>query len=275
MIIGFHISKEKTFLETVQQIPLLCKGKMTTAQIFTSSPKNFEVAKIDDKDAANTKKFIIKHDIPLFVHGKYIINLASPKAFAHHLYSLQLKNAAKIGAEGCIVHMGKQTTQSLDDALANMENAIRVCFKKAPEGTIILETSSGAGSEMLSQIADLRKFYNRFTQSEKNKLRFCIDTCHIFAAGHDIRTSEKAFQFLKTWKKYFGYKKLAVIHLNDSLGDLNSHVDRHAPVGKGKIGYEGLIFIARFAKVNNIPLILERGSTVCCNEIDEIKNKLK
>ena len=275
LIIGFHIPKEKTFLATVQQIPIVCKSagisNITTAQIFTSSPKNFDIAKIDDKDAKATEKYLKDHDFPLFVHGKYVINLASPKAFGYHVYSGQLRNAFKIGAEGCIVHMGKSTTQTIDEALDNMENNLRKAMAKAPEGTVILETSSGSGSEMLSQIPDLHKFYRRFKAKNNKKIQFCIDTCHIFAAGYDIRTSAGAFSFLKMWKKFFGYKKLAVIHLNDSRGALGSRVDRHAPIGKGEIGYGGLVFFSRFAKENKIPLILERGSTACCEEVKEIR----
>lgn len=275
MIIGFHIPKQKTFLETVQQIPELCDRNINCAQIFTSSPKNFDITKIDPEDAKETRKYLEKHDYPLFVHGKYVINLASPKPVMHHIYSEQLKNSAKIGAEGCIVHMGKSTTQTLDQALDNMENNLKKAFKKAPEGTIILETSTGAGTEMLSKIPDLRAFLKRFTTTQRNKFRFCIDTCHIFAAGYDIRTSDKAFEFLKMWKKNIGFKRLAVIHLNDSLGDLGSRVDRHAPIGQGKIGMEGLVFFSKFAKKNKIPLILERGSSVCCQEIKELKSNVK
>ena len=274
MIIGFHIPKQKTFLETVQQIPKLCASENTNinaAQIFTSSPKNFDTVIIDDDDAKKTKKYLKKHDFPLFVHGKYIINLANPKPFGYHVYSKQLQNSAKIGGKGCIVHMGKSTTLTIDDALNNMENNLKKAMKKAPEGIVILETSSGAGTEMLSKLPDLHKFYKRFKGDYKERIRFCIDTCHIFAAGYDISSTDGAFNFLKLWKKLFGFKTLAVIHLNDSKGKLGSRVDRHEAIGKGEIGYEGLIFFCKFAKERNIPLILERGSKACCEEVNEIR----
>jgi deoxyribonuclease-4 len=275
MIIGFHIPKLKTFLETVKQIPKICdkseKKLINTCQIFTSSPKSSELENISNEDAKATKEFINKHDFPLFVHGKYIINLSSPKAYAHHAYSIQLESAYKLGAEGCIVHMGKSVGQTIEVALDNMESNLKKCMKKSPNGTIILETSCGAGSELLSNISDLYEFYNRFTKNEKKRIKFCIDTCHIFAAGYDITTSDKAAEFLKQWKKYFGFKTLALFHLNDSNGNLGSHLDRHAPIGKGNIGYEGLIFICRFAQRFSIPLILERGTESCCNEIKKIK----
>jgi len=217
-----------------------------------------------------TQKYLKKYDYPLFVHGKYVINLASPKPVVHHIYSEQLKNTAKIGAEGCVVHMGKSTTLTIAEALNNMEKNLKKSMAKAGCGTIILETSCGAGTELLSKIPDLRTFLKRFTAEQKKKFRFCIDTCHIFAAGYDIRTQDQVFEFLKMWKKNIGFKRLALIHLNDSLGKLDSHVDRHAPIGDGEIGLEGLLFFSSFATANNIPMILERGATVCCEEIDKL-----
>lgn len=285
LIIGFHLSKKKTFLETVQQIPDLCtknnlKKTINTAQIFTSSPQSSQIAEIANEDATATAEYLHKHDFPLFVHSKYIINLASPKAFlGHHVFAKQITNSFKIGAEGCIVHMGKSTTQPLAAALDNMENNLKKAMDKALDGIVILETSSGQGSEMLYNIDDLHAFYKRFSRKSneksnenyKKRIRFCIDTCHIFAAGYDIRTTDGAHDFLKKWKRLFGFKKLTVIHLNDSLGKLGSRVDRHAPVGKGEIGYEGLVFFCRFAKENGIPLILERGVSTCCPEVKKIR----
>ena len=114
---------------------------------------------------------------------------------------------------------------------------------------IILETAAGQGTELLTNIYNLINFYEKFSNEEKEILKICIDTCHIYSAGHDIREEEQVELFIKILKKGIGMKNIALIHLNDSKREFNSHVDRHEKLGKGTIGLEGLKEIPWIRKI--------------------------
>ena len=107
----------------------------------------------------------------------------------------------------------------------------------------IIETSSGQGSETLTKLEDLAHFINKFKNTKyENRIKLCIDTCHIFAAGYDIRDKNKFNEFIKLFDKLIGLDKVILVHLNDSKEDLNSHKDRHESIGKGKIGSKRIKF---------------------------------
>jgi deoxyribonuclease-4 len=176
----------------------------------------------------------------------------------------------------------------IEEALQNMyENITIVISKVFHVGTssqkrkilkIILETSSGQGSELLTKIPDIGSFYKRFSSQQRKHIRFCIDTCHIFAAGYDIRTEEGVKEFLLLWEKHIGLENIILIHLNDSEMPLGSNRDRHAAIGSGYItnkkldgSMDGIKYIVNFANKMNIPMILERGSKNTKAEITKVK----
>lgn len=260
---------------------------------MTSSPKNSHLASISKKEADECLDYVIDNNLFLMSHSKYILNLASSKAWVHHAYSTQLENAYKLGGSTSVIHLGKQCKMTFDEAYKNTITNIKKTIKKVFSGVnakekkkylrISIETSSGQGSEMLTQIEELGQLYKEFTAAEKKLITFVIDTCHIFAAGYDIRTKKGAKSYISKWKKEIGLNRVIAIHLNDSLSPLGSKVDRHGQFGKGYItnpelggSSEGIKEIIRIAKERSIPLILERGATPITEvkkEIDMIKSK--
>lgn len=271
MIIGSHLPKQKTFCETVEQIG---KNKLEVGQIFNGSPRSDKTGIITDEDAKCVRTYLEKNDFLLFIHSSYIINL-SKKGYSHIILIKELEDSIKLGAEGCIIHQGKSVELPEYQAIDNYRENIKKCIKKVPKATIILETSAGQGTELFYKLEDLAKFYHSFNKKEKNHLMFCIDTCHIFAAGYDISTSKNALIFLKLWKKLIGLRKIACIHFNNSKDVLGSKVDRHAQIYDGKIGIEGLKLFIKFAIQMKIPIILERGNNIAIKEIKEIKSWIK
>jgi len=236
-------------------------------------------------DAAATKEFVKAHKIVLVSHLKYIYNFARPHS-GKMLYTIkvavnELANIAQLGGIGGVLHFGKSVDIPIKEALNNMYlNILDVIgqIKDLPI-KLILETSSGQGSEMLTDVRDIGEFYKRFTPVQQEKLGFCIDTCHIFAAGYDIRTVAGAKSFLKLWKKNIGLEKISLCHLNDSKTQLNSRKDRHEHFGEGYItnpelggSDKGIELIVKVLTKLGVPMILERGVSVNVGEIDFVRS---
>jgi deoxyribonuclease IV len=285
LYVGAHVAKEDTYLRTVKKIIPLGGNAI---QIFVSSPKSFKIHTISESDAAATREFLKWKKFPMLSHAKYTINLSKKGGASHHFYQQELNLTYQLGGFGSVVHMGKCVGLLPKEAIENMYHNLRKTIEKvfpndAPTEKkkyfkIILETSAGCGSELFSNIKDLGKFYKGFTKAEQKYIKFCIDTCHIFAAGYDIRTKHGAIDFLEEFNNQIGLKNVVVFHLNDSKEPLGSHKDRHESIGAGYIGSSalggslgGFKEIIRYAKTARIPLILERGQQTTKEEIQFVK----
>ena len=124
---------------------------------------------------------------------------------------------------------------------------------------IILETSTGQGTELLSNLDEFADFYNKFTDDEKNYLKICIDTCHVFSAGYSLKSKTDVQKYIKIVEKYIGWNNVILIHLNDSKKDCGCGVDRHENLCKGCIGKDddsGFKFFVKHCINKNIPIPL-------------------
>jgi deoxyribonuclease-4 len=178
-----------------------------------------------------------------FIHSPYIINLCTP--LDTQLLIKNLTYATRIGARGVVVHVGKSTTQPLDTALETMRTNLQVAMEHATfVCPILLETPAGQGTEVL---CTLQAFVGFVEQINDPRLRICVDTCHVFACGHD---PNEYIQQTPT-------DLIKLIHFNDSAAACGSCLDRHALVGEGHIGLETMTAIAEYAKGRSIPMLIE------------------
>ena len=263
--IGRHINISHGFLTAVHHAHSLGCNIM---QIFLGPPQ-----RISFKARSNTElhKFgleLQKYDMEMVIHGSYAINLCHPAGsarFKSSIKSLQqdLMAASLIGdrCAGVIIHMGKNIADNKIDNKTAIDNYIiglKTALKATPfETTIILETGASQGTEVGSKIDGLATIYWSLTEKERERITFCIDTCHIWATGYDISTTAGVNSFFKEFDKKLGIDKIACIHFNDSKTALNSHVDRHADLAYGFIGEAGLKAFAHKASKYQIPIIME------------------
>ena len=173
---------------------------------------------------------------------------ADNDAYGTRLLCKNLQYATAIGARGVVVHVGKSTTQTVPVAIAamceNLREAVEFATADCP---ILLETPAGQGTEVLRTWADFAGFVAEFNDP---RLRICVDTCHVFATGH------QPLNFIKELtEKYPGFTQL--IHFNDSATPCGSCVDRHAFIGQGHVGIDQMCLIAHYAKSYAIPMIIE------------------
>lgn len=269
LILGAHLSKSKYgYLATIAQI-LTLGGQAIS--IFLGSPQKLEMITINPDESDTIAKYVKANKIYLFAHAKYLYNLAKPYdgkyKYMIKCYINEMNLIHQMGGRGSVIHFGKSVGLEPSEAVLNTVTNIKIILKKANPGTdIILETSSGQGSEMFTKVPEIGLLWSQFTAAEKKRIKFCIDTCHIFAAGYDIRTRAGVINYLEEWKKAkIGLNHFALIHFNDSATSLGSNRDRHAAFGTGYItdihkggSWVGIKFLIKFCQRKSIPLILER-----------------
>ena len=263
--IGRHISISHGFLGIPSMVHHLGYNFF---QIFMKSPESLTLKMRNKEDLAEFALELEKYHLEMVIHGSYAINLAQPvksKKFVSSVRSLvqDLESAAIIGnrCKGVIIHMGKNVPEnkiSYERAVDNYIGGLALALKDSPPPTvIILETGAGQGSQITNKIGDLAELYWRMNPEQRSRIKFCIDICHIWAVGYDISSAQGVRKFFDEFSKKIGLDKIACIHFNDSKTPLGSKVDRHADLGYGLIGTEGLKAVAKFAFKHKISLVAE------------------
>lgn len=227
---------------------------------------------ISDQQAKQIKEYCKNTNFLLVIHSPYILDFCKTpppsmrNMWAANLLIDDLKITKKLGGIGCVIHMGRQQEeQTLKDAYANMVASIDYVLSKAPMGPkVILETSSAEGTKIGGKLECFAKLYNSFSDKSKKRLGLCVDTCHIFVAGHPIHTPKGMNEYFTKFNKLIGLKNLTLFHLNDSKTPFESHSDRHAGLLEGHIFFEdlggnrgSLDEIVKVAVKNKVPIILE------------------
>jgi deoxyribonuclease-4 len=197
----------------------------------------------------------------VFAHSGYLINLAATSDDFHAKSTRSLREelvrADQLRLPHLVLHPGAHMGAGVETGLQKVVASIDSIFAEIPKvkTRIALETTAGQGSSLGSEFAHLEYILQNVREPER--LCICLDTAHVFAAGYDISTPEGAKKVFADFDKRIGFKHLAALHLNDSKVALNSHVDRHEHIGKGKIGIEAFRFIMNKPQFAKIPKVLE------------------
>lgn len=209
----------------------------------------------------NTRHLVQDNQAHLYVHAPCIINLSFPftKKFPDDPswimsgVSHQMSLAARIGARGLVVHVGKHLKKAEPNmAIYNMYQNIQTILEHAStECRFLLETPVGCGTELLWLFDDFANFYERFSYDERQVMAICIDTCHVFAAGQD------PLIYVQDWIARFGPETIGLIHFNDSTHPQGTRVDRHKAIGQGYIPLESLAGVAELARQHQIDMVIE------------------
>jgi deoxyribonuclease-4 len=266
-LFGAHIQSDIDDL--INNTVIMKNNKCNIVQLFTNkfSKKAYEKY----KEFGN---FINVNNIKCVIHSSYTINIS--RNWDHHSwwlkqFILELEIANMIGAIGVVIHIGKQKDLPIEVAINNMYTSIEHVLSKTKHlnTMILIETSSGQGSEMLYNLDDFSIFYNRLMRLDiyKHKLGICVDTCHIYAAGYNIKGEKNIIEFIKYFDKIIGLSHIKLIHLNDSKKSIGSKIDRHDGFETGQIGLKSIKLIYKFFNELCIPIILETPSVSIINDI--------
>jgi deoxyribonuclease-4 len=231
-------------------------------QIFSKNQRQWNAKPYTEKDIEKYKAEEERTGIgPVVVHTSYLINLASPddalweKSIA--ALSDEMERSAALGIAYVVLHPGSHTGSGEEQGLSRIADALNRIFD---EGTadgvmVLLETTAGQGTNLGASFEHLAHLLRNSRYPER--LGVCVDTCHIFAAGYDMRTREAYDATFAAFDQIVGLQHIKVFHLNDSQHDLDSRKDRHAHIGKGYLGEEAFRLLVNDSRFHQLPMILE------------------
>jgi deoxyribonuclease-4 len=270
LFFGLHVSIGKGLAKAVQTAEeLTCE----CLQIFAGNPRGWARKPLDEKEVVQYRKALKGSSIKrVAVHLSYLPNPASADTELYEKSILAMgedyRRAVDLGADYFVVHPGAGGAQSREEAFGRVAKGINTILAEVQGETVfLLENQAGGGKELAGEIRDLGLILGQVKEADRTGI--CFDTCHAHAAGYDLQTAEGLTQILQEIDDAVGLERLHLLHLNDSLGEKGSHLDRHTHIGEGKIGLAG------FRLMVNHPALLGKAGvmeTPRSSDQDDLRN---
>jgi deoxyribonuclease-4 len=236
--------------------------KAEAIQVFASNPRGWAMPEPNPEADDRFKARAAELDIETYVHAPFLINLGSPtvstyeNSLASTAYSL--RRGREIGALGVVIHTGSAVDENhVSNAWKQISKGVMPILEKLKDNDpwLLLEPTAGQGQSLVRNIEDLGKYFEALKWHPK--VGVCLDTCHVYAAGHDIKTKGGMKKTLDLLVEVAGKERIQLIHANDSMDVLGSLKDRHENLGEGEIGVKPFEELIAHPAVKNAPLILE------------------
>jgi deoxyribonuclease-4 len=232
-------------------------------QVFTKNNRQWKGPPLDADDVARWESEMPAQGIDHAVsHASYLINLASPKddlwEKSVNAHKDEVMRAAAYGLTGIVLHPGAHTGSGVEAGVQRIAAALNRIHAETPDAAstmTYLELMAGQGTTIGRNFQELSEIMDQV--EDKARVAVCVDTCHAFAAGYDLREAEHYEAMLAEMDKAVGLDALRCWHFNDSRGTLGSNVDRHAHIGEGEIGEEAFGRILNDERWAGIPMLLE------------------
>ena len=257
MLIGAHVSPAGGLPKAIERgVQRGCRA----IQIFNQSPRMWKPSVYRDEDVAAFREAMSSSPIDaVLIHAVYLLNCASDdpdiraKSLTSLTHSLQVGQA--IGASGVILHPGSAKTGHVGEAIARAGATIREALQESEGCQLHLENTAGAGGTLGRSFDELASLLDAAGAEER--LGVCLDSCHLYASGYDIRTLQGMTSVLRESGRKLGRGRVRSLHLNDSQTPLGSNRDRHADIGKGELGEDGCAAFLSAPGVQRLPCVLE------------------
>lgn len=231
-------------------------------QIFSKSPQMWAGPPIADEAATEFRAAYTEVGLKgSAVHHGYLINLATPKkamlARSRKALLDEVQRATKVGVDGLILHPGAHMGEGPEAGLARIVESLNSVLAKSPDSHVrlLLENAAGQGTALCSTFPELRTVLDGVT--DRSRVGVALDTCHLFARGFDFRTADGYRAVMEQADSELGLGEVRAFHLNDAKADLDSHLDRHENIGKGKIGLDGFRSLVNDPRWAETPGFLE------------------
>ena len=270
LIIGSHVSftNNKQLLGSTEEA--LSYGS-NTFMFYTGAPQNTNRSFINDELTYKAYELMKENNIDLasvIIHAPYIVNLGNVSKFDFSVSFLkeEVRRASQLGIKNVVLHPGASVSYTKEEAIQSIIDGLNLILDNNLDVTICLETMAGKGTEIGSNMEEIKTIINGV--QFKNKIGVCLDTCHLSDSGVDI---SKFDEYLDLFDKEIGLSYIKCIHINDSKNELGSHKDRHENFGLGNLGFDNLINIIYNERLKDIPKILE---TPYVTKDDESKDKI-
>jgi deoxyribonuclease IV len=238
------------------------KAGCESLQVFTKNSNQWRAKPLSDEEIELWKSRESETGIgPVVAHDSYLINLASPKddlwEKSIEAFGVELQRCQQLGIRFLVTHPGSHTGSGEEAGLSRVSEALNRLHQELPDLDVLtlLETTAGQGTNLGSSFEHLATICEGV--EDKSRIGYCLDTCHIFAAGYDFRTPETYAETMTKFDETLGIANLHAIHLNDSKHDLESRRDRHEHIGQGFIGPEGFRQFVNDPRLASVPGLLE------------------
>ena len=255
--LGYHVSIAGGVDRAVgRAVELGCD----TFQVFTRNPRSWRSRELSDEEVAGFRAERAEAGLdPVVGHMPYILNLASPQDGVYERsvgsLALGLERCSALGIEFLVTHLGSHLGSGAEAGLGRVVGALeRVLGDDGSEVVVLLENGAGSANGVGSSFEELGRILDGV--GRPGRVGICLDTCHAFVAGHDLRTPEALGATLDAFDSSVGLDRIGVVHLNDSVGALGSGRDHHEHIGLGEIGLNGFRAIVG-SPLAGLPLIME------------------
>ena len=275
--VGFHVSIAGGISNSVDNA---LKIGCSAFQIFSRNPRGWAAKPLGDEDVKSFRAKLAKSSISpesVTVHMPYLPNLAAPDGDLYKksvdTLAAEVQRCATLGIPNLVIHLGshlgKGTEEGISQLVKACNNALgdgkstsshlnqstRKTKKKNAPVRILLENMAGQKNSIGGKFEEIRLLLDKL--KPKGSFGVCLDTCHVFASGIDLRKKRDVEKMLSDFDSTVGLKQLKLLHLNDSKGELNSRIDRHEHIGLGKIGKAGFAALLQHESLRELPMIME------------------
>ena len=260
-LIGAHLSTKgglHTIFDRATEIDA------SAAALFAKNSSQWKGKELTDEDCAVfTEKRTVR---PLLTHASYLINLATTNAEFHRKSIAamvdELDRAERLGIHAVVLHPGAHLGAGHEAAIDQIARSLDTIHAMLPNHRVVtlLETAAGQGSCVGCTFEELGKMIARV--DDKQRVGICFDTCHVFAAGYELRTRDGYERTIDEMERHVGLENVGAFHLNDSKKPLGSRVDRHQHIGEGELGLDPFRFLLNDARFSRIPKVLETPKPV-------------
>ena len=259
MQIGCHVSISGSIDKSVDNA---VERNCSAFQIFTRNPRGWNVKDLTKENIIAFKSKLKSSKIDRFAtcaHMPYLPNLATPKndGFEKSVKTLidESERCSQLGIPYLVTHLGSHLGTGEEAGMKKLVEGLTKAGQTKNDVMILLENTAGQKNSVGSDFKQLGEIFKQLKPGKK--FGVCLDTCHAFVAGYDLRTADKVKETFKEFDKHVGIENLKILHLNDARGEIGCNLDRHYHLGLGGIGEEGITSVVKFANKKKIPIILE------------------
>lgn len=258
-LLGAHMSIEKSHALAIDRAAAF---DMTALQIFTKNASRWAAKPIEPAAAETFRERLAGSDIAFVVaHDSYLINMGSPddalweKSLA--AFQDEMARCAQLGVPYLVTHPGAHMGTGVDAGISRVASGMNRLFDEDPDNptVVLLETTAGQGTTLGRSFEELAGIIDQV--ENKDRVAICFDTCHVFAAGYDLRTPETYEATMQAFDDIIGLNRLMTFHLNDSKKGLGLRTDRHAHIGEGELGLDAFRLLLTDPRFADTPGVLE------------------
>jgi deoxyribonuclease IV len=257
MLIGAHVSPAGGLPKAVERgVEKGCEA----IQIFNQSPRMWKGREYSDEEAEAFREALVASSVKAAViHAIYLLNVASEdrdiRRKSLQSLTISLRSGKAIGVAGVVLHPGSAKTAATAGAIKRAAGAIREALAESEDCPLLLENMAGTGGTLGRSFQELAALIEG--AGGERRLGVCLDSCHLFAAGYDIRTRAGMDRVMAEFDARVGVERLGCLHLNDSATPLGSNRDRHANIGEGDLGDGGCAAFLSAPQFEDLPCVLE------------------